>query len=115
MSDPRGSSLQVLMLVAAAVVGFLPTRTAPAADPPAKSAPPTDRALPVKAILRAYGPGPSAADVIDPDVQVLSEEDRGDHVRRTLSYLVEPGERVKAYLLLPKPLPTAARRLPLIL
>jgi len=39
----------------------------------------------------------------------------GDHVRRTLRYSVEQGERVEGYLLLPKPLPTAENPLPLVL
>jgi acetyl esterase/lipase len=36
------------------------------------------------------------------DVQVLSEEDAGTYVRRKITYAAEPGDRVPAYLLVPK-------------
>jgi dienelactone hydrolase len=37
------------------------------------------------------------------EVQIESEEDCGSHVRRMISYASEPGSRVPAYLLIPKP------------
>jgi hypothetical protein len=46
---------------------------------------------------------------------VVREEDQGDHVRRTVSYRVDVGERVNGYLLIPKPLPKPGERLPLVL
>lgn len=39
------------------------------------------------------------------DVQVMEEVDCGDHIRKFLSYQSEPGARVPAYLLIPKPTP----------
>src|SRR6185295_2417205 len=39
------------------------------------------------------------------DVQVSEEIDCGDYVRKFLSYQSEPGARVPAYLLIPKPAP----------
>ena len=39
------------------------------------------------------------------DVQVTEETDLGDHVRKLLTYQSEPGGRVPAYLLIPKPAP----------
>jgi len=37
----------------------------------------------------------------DPETRVLSEERREGYLKRTVSYLVAPGERVNSYLLLP--------------
>lgn len=39
------------------------------------------------------------------DVNVIEEIDCGDHVRKFLTYQSEPGARVPAYLLVPKPAP----------
>jgi hypothetical protein len=39
------------------------------------------------------------------DVQVTEEIDCGDHIRKFLTYQSEPGARVPAYLLIPKPAP----------
>jgi len=35
-------------------------------------------------------------------VEVLGEEDCGDYLKRTVSYLAEPGERISAHVLIPK-------------
>ncbi len=39
------------------------------------------------------------------DIQVVEEVDCGDHIRKFLTYQSEPGGRVPAYLLIPKPAP----------
>lgn len=41
-------------------------------------------------------------------LEIITEEevDAGDHIRRRISYLAQPGSRIPAFLLLPKPLPT---------
>jgi hypothetical protein len=44
------------------------------------------------------------------DLRVEEEIDKGSHVRRLISYASEPGGRVPAYLLLPKPLPASGRQ-----
>ena len=111
-SPRRFVLLMAAMLASLTAVGEHPSR---ADDPPAKAAPPTDRAVLVEALLDAYGRGPTAADIVDPDPRILKEEDQGDHVRRTVSYLVERGERVNGFLLVPKPLPKPGQRLPLVL
>ena len=38
----------------------------------------------------------------DLDCETVSEEDCGDHVRRTVQYSLEPDERISAYVLIPK-------------
>lgn len=38
----------------------------------------------------------------EPDLSVVDETDCGTHIRQTVAYAVEPGERISAYLLLPK-------------
>jgi hypothetical protein len=50
------------------------------------------------------------------EVQVLTETDAGDHLRRELTYQSEPGNRVPAYLLIPKSvLQSGARSAPGVL
>lgn len=71
---------------------------------PVKSA--EDWALRRDHILRnmqaVMGPLPEEAKRVPLDVQVESEEDMGSYVRRKISYAAEPGDRVPAYLLIPK-------------
>ncbi len=79
------------------------------------TAPPSDRAEVVEGLMEYFGPGPGPEDIVPPEVEVVEERDMGDHVRRTLRYLVEEGEHGEAYLLLPKPLPNAENPVPLAL
>ena len=59
-----------------------------------------------QAILRAaqeiMGPLPGPEKACPLDVQTLEETDCGTFVRRLVSYMSEPGSRVRAYLLIPK-------------
>jgi dienelactone hydrolase len=48
------------------------------------------------------GPLPESGRRVPLDVQVLGEEDAGTYVRRKITYAAEPGDRVPAYLLIPK-------------
>ena len=48
------------------------------------------------------GPLPGAERRVPLDVEVLEEKDFGSHVQRKITFAVEPGDRVPAYLLLPK-------------
>ncbi len=64
-------------------------------------------------LTRIIGHGPT--EVIDPEVRIEEEVDAGDHVRRLLSYWVEPADRAFGYLLIPQPLPSANDRRPLVL
>ena len=52
-------------------------------------------------ILACLGRFPEKA---DPELEILSREELADHTRCLVEYAVEPGERIHAYLLLPKPL-----------
>ncbi len=79
------------------------------------TAPPSDRAALLGCMALYAGPGPGPEQIVAPEVEIVAEVDLGDHVRRTLKYWVEEGERVEGYLLLPKPLPTAAEPRPLVL
>ena len=53
---------------------------------------------------RVMGPFPDAARRVPLDVEVVDEKDFSKYVRRTISYAAEPGDRVPAYLLVPKEL-----------
>jgi hypothetical protein len=59
-----------------------------------------------QAILRAaqeiMGPLPGAEKSCPLDVETVEETDCGTFVRRLVSYMSEPGSRVRAYLLIPK-------------
>ncbi|GAB4514315.1 MAG: alpha/beta hydrolase family protein [Anaerolineae bacterium] len=56
-----------------------------------------------RAILERLGTFPER---VPPDLEWGPQEDRGDHVRVLVTYAVEPGERIPAWLLLPKgPIP----------
>lgn len=78
-------------------------------------APPVPRPELIQSLLTYYGKGPSEADIVKPDVKVISEVKMKDHTRRTISYLVEKDERVTAYLLLPESSQSNNDKLPLIL
>lgn len=51
----------------------------------------------VRSLLGGPWPDPSAL-----EAEVLETLDRGDHIAECISYQVEPGERVEAWLLIPK-------------
>jgi dienelactone hydrolase len=68
--------------------------------PSAKPAEPFDREGVRRAVLDLLGSFPSAAVPLRP--QVHSEEDCGEYLRRKVSFQVQPGERMPAYLLIPK-------------
>lgn len=51
---------------------------------------------------RLMGPLPGAERRVPLDVELVEEVDRGDHLRRLITYSAEPGARTPAYLLLPK-------------
>jgi dienelactone hydrolase len=51
---------------------------------------------------RVMGPLPGPEKRVPLDVRVEREEDAGTYVRRKLTYAAAPGERVPAYLLVPK-------------
>jgi dienelactone hydrolase/lysophospholipase L1-like esterase len=53
-------------------------------------------------IAQVTGPLPSIPADLPLDVQVVSEETVGEVVRRKLTYQTEPGQRLPAYLLLPR-------------
>jgi pimeloyl-ACP methyl ester carboxylesterase len=114
---PQAGSAEPKPAAAAATSKALrsPHGAAARTNSPVVCAAPTDRAVLVQALLAGYGRGPSEADRVAPEMKVTKEEDQGDHVRRTVSYNVEAGERVTAYLLIPKPLPQPGQRLPLVL
>lgn len=50
----------------------------------------------------AMGPMPTPDRRVPLDVQILSDEDAGKYIRRRISYVPEPGDRVPAWLLIPK-------------
>ncbi len=78
-------------------------------------APPTPRAELIQSLYNYYGEGPTKADIVDPDPQLIREEDLGDHIRQTIRYWVEKDEQVSGYLLLPKPRPKPGQKVPLVL
>ncbi len=56
----------------------------------------------LRGIQRAMGPLPSSHRRVPLEVKTISEEDVGDYVRKSISFQAEPGDRVPAYLLVPK-------------
>lgn len=70
------------------------------ADPAAKA-----RAELLSRMEIVMGKFPGAEKKCPLDVQVTEEVDCGDHIRKFLTYQSEPGGRVPAYLLIPKPAP----------
>jgi len=51
---------------------------------------------------QAMGPLPSSDRRVPLDVEVIAEEDAGRYIRRKITFAAEPGDRVPAYLLIPK-------------
>lgn len=64
---------------------------------------------------RVMGPLPGTEKRYPLDPQVTEEVDCGDYVRRSLSYVSEPGSRVPAYLLIPKRVLTEGIKAPAML
>jgi dienelactone hydrolase len=60
------------------------------------------RAHILQGMQQAMGPLPDSRQRVPLDVQTLEEQDAGKYVRRKITYAAEPGDRVPAYLLLPK-------------
>ncbi len=73
-----------------------------------KAAAPLNRDYIIEQLKPYWGNGPEEKDIVDTDVKMLSQTDMGDHVRWHISYMVENDDMSYAYILLPKPLPTAA-------
>ncbi len=73
------------------------------------------RASILEAAQQVMGPLPGKTRRCPLEVRVEEEVDCGGYVRRFLSYAAEPGSRVPAYLLVPKPALTNAARLPAVL
>ena len=51
-------------------------------------------------VMKILGPFPK--EKLDLDTKIISEEDCGSHTRRKVSIQVQPGDRMPAYLLIPK-------------
>src|SRR6516164_8091192 len=62
------------------------------------------RAAILKAMQEVMGPLPVVGERTLLDMKVDDEVDCGSYVRRLISYVAEPGQRVPAYLLVPKAL-----------
>lgn len=79
--------------------------------------PPSGRPALLQRMEQIIGPLPTPGTRCDLAVQVISEVDAGDHLRRDLTYQSEPGSRVPAFLLLPKGAtnPAARGRFPAVL
>jgi dienelactone hydrolase len=73
---------------------------------------PSDRDRTLAAMQQVMGPLPDPVRAVPLDVRVDEEVDVGTHVRRKLTFAAEPGDRVPAYLLVPK---RADGRLPAVL
>jgi hypothetical protein len=56
----------------------------------------------LEGVRKIFGPMPTEKVSLDP--QVISEEDCGSYLRRKVSIQVQPGDRMPAYLLIPKKL-----------
>ena len=63
---------------------------------------PKERERILGGVAKVFGPMPSEKP--PPDAKVVSEHDCGTYVRRKVSIQVQPGERMPAYLLIPKDL-----------
>jgi dienelactone hydrolase len=73
------------------------------------------RAAILLAMQQIMGPWPGAEKRTPLEPQVTEEIDCGSYVRRSISYLAEPGSRVPAYLLIPKAVLTNGLRAPAVL
>ncbi|MBW3623587.1 MAG: acetylxylan esterase [Armatimonadetes bacterium] len=67
---------------------------------PTKESWPAERKRILEGVMKVLGPFPKEKVPLDP--QVISEEDAGDYLRRKVSIQVQPGDRMPAYLLIPK-------------
>jgi dienelactone hydrolase len=61
---------------------------------------PAERERVLKGVMQVLGPFPTEKVALDP--QVHGEEDCGSYVRRKVSLAVQPGDRMPAFLLIPK-------------
>lgn len=100
-----------------AFAGLVAGSALPAQTPFAtKAATPLPREQLVKTLDTYFNTGgPSAADIVAPDMQVISRKELADHYRWHISYKVEKDDIAYAYVLFPKPMPTAAKPAPLVL
>jgi len=74
------------------------------AHPPAVNAFVREKAL--ENMMKLFGPFPNERVPLDP--RTISEEDCGSYLRRKVSLAVQPGDRMPAYLLIPKKRPGRA-------
>ncbi|EIQ00423.1 hypothetical protein OpiT1DRAFT_04966 [Opitutaceae bacterium TAV1] len=74
-------------------------------------------AVPREEMLASMRAGlfPTPAEVPAPSYEITEKTDAGDHERWKLRYTVDKDETVTAWLIVPKPLPAAGTRLPLVL
>lgn len=114
MKIPRlPSLLTVLALTALAVGTPLAAQSSSFAVNPAPALP-REQLL---ATLNSYfnSGGPTEADIVPSDMQVLSRKELDDHFRWHISYKVEKDDTAYAYVLFPKPIPTREKPAPLVL
>lgn len=69
----------------------------------------------LRAMQDVMGQLPGVEKRVALDVRVEEEADCGDYLRRFLTYAAEPGGRVPAYLLIPKPALNSTNRFPAVL
>lgn len=69
-------------------------------EPPAAASWPSERQRILAGIAKVAGVPPSQRCPLDP--KVVSEEDMGSYIRRKVSIQVQPGDRMPAYVLIPK-------------
>jgi dienelactone hydrolase len=62
------------------------------------------RAHILERMQQVMGPLPGSDRRVPLDIEILDEEDAGRYVRRKITFAAEPGDRVPAYLLVPKQL-----------
>ena len=73
------------------------------------------RAQIVDGFLEITGPIPGASKVVPLELRIEEETDCGDYLRRFITYTSEPGSRVPAYLLVPKPFLSGTKKAPAVL
>lgn len=76
---------------------------------------PARRAAILQAMQSVMGPLPGAERRCPLEPAVLEESDAGEFVRRQVSYTPEPGARLTAFLLVPKPALAGQRKAPAVL
>lgn len=83
---------------------------------PTKAAPPLTREELLQPLMEYFGSGgPGPEDIVPPDMQVVDKVELDDHTRWHISYKVEADDTAYAYILFPKPMPTADRPAPLVI